>query len=212
MKKLFLIISILCTMLPSIVKAECSNEEKIELSRIVSNVKITPVFNEEREKFSIIISNITPSIYFRDMNAKVDYINKGSEVVLYDVSPNQSYRIKFFSAKPACYGEALTSSYVSLPGYNKYYKDPLCEGLEDYKICQKWVNYNYSRSKWEEEVKKIEKPEEKKPEVKPREKEVKGFYDYLGELYEKYYYIVLPIIIIACTIEIAKLYKKEKFF
>lgn len=212
MKKVFLIIAIFCISIPNIVKAECSTDEKIALSKMVSNIKITPVFNEDTEKFNILISNITPNIYFRDMNTKTNYQNTGGEVVIYNVEPNESYRLKFFSAINACYGETITSTYVTLPGYNKYYKDPLCEGLDEYKICQKWVNYNYDRAKFEEEINKIEKKEVEKLKQQKGREEVKGIYDYLGEIYEKYYYFVLPVIIIGGIILIMRLRKKEDFF
>lgn len=213
MKKRWLVVVAFFLFFPNIVKADCTVEEKIALSKMVSNVKITPIFREETENFSIIISNITPSIYFKDMTSKMVYENTGKEVEIYNLNPNTSYRIKFLSAIKACHGEAITSTYVNLPGYNKYYKDPLCEGLEDYKICQKWVNYHYDRETFEKEVKKIEKKEEKqKQEIEEKSEVVKGMYDYLGELYERYYYIVLPIIIIACIITIVRLRKKEDLF
>ncbi len=212
MKK-FLLVIMLCILFPITAQAECSTDEKIALSKMVSNIKITPVFNEEIEKFNILISNITPSVYLKDMKTKVEYVNTGGEVIIYNVNPNQSYRIRFYSAIPACYGDTITTIYVTLPGYNKYYKDPLCEGLEDYKICQKWVNYNYNRTQFETEIKKIDKEEKIEKKEEHREEEnVKGFYDYLGELYEKYYYIFLPIIIIGGIILMNYLRKKEDFF
>lgn len=211
MKKIVVILSIFMITCPNIVKAECTTSEKIMLSKMLNNIQITPIFQENTEKFNIIISNITPSLYFRDMVTKTNYESTGGEVILYDINPNQSYRLKFFSALPGCYGDALTSKYVTLPSYNKYYKDPLCENLGEYKFCQKWVNYNASREQFEAEAKSIEK---KYVEVDDggKPEEVKGFYDYLWEIYETYYYFVLPVVIIAGIIMIHRLRKKEDFF
>lgn len=211
MKKIVLFLSVLMIIYPNIVKAECTTSEKIMLSKMVNNIQITPIFDESTENFNIIISNITPSLYFRDMKTKTNYIDTGGEFILYNINPNQSYRLKFFSALPGCYGDTLTSKYVTLPSYNKYYKDPLCEGLGEYKICQKWANYNASREQFEIEARSIEKKyvrveDGNKPE------EVKGFYDYLWELYETYYYFVLPVIIVGGIIMIHRLRKKEDFF
>lgn len=211
MKK-FLLVIMLCILFPITAQAECSTDEKIALSKMVSNIKITPVFNEETEKFNILISNITPNIYFMDMKTKTMYQNTKGETVIYNAEPNESYRLKFFSSINACYGETITSTYITLPGYNKYYKDPLCEGLGEYKICQKWINYNYDRTKFEEEIKKIDKKEIEKLKQQQGREVVKGIYDYLGEIYEKYYYIVLPIIIVGGIILIMRLRKKEDFF
>lgn len=212
MKKIYLIIIMLCILMPSIVKAECTDGEKIALSKMVDNIKITPVFYEDTEKFSILISNVTSSIYFKDINTQIIYSNSEKEQAIYNVEPGQSYRIRFYSAIPACYGDVITTSYVTLPGYNRYYKDTLCKELEEYKICQKWVNYNYSREQFEKEVNKIEKKVEEKKVEEKKEETVKGFYDYLGELYEKYYYIFLTIIIVGGIITINYLRKKEDFF
>lgn len=212
MKKTVLIVILLCFFFPAVAKAACTTDEKIALSKIVNNVKVTPVFYEEAEKYALIVSNITPDIYFQDINTKIVYKNTGKEITIHNVNPNQSYRIKFYSAMNNCYGSALQSIYITLPGYNKYYKDPLCEGFSSYKICQKWVNYNYDKETFEKEVSKLEKRDIIKVKKDPGIETVKGIYDYLGELYEKYYYIILPIIIVGCLIMITRLRKKEYFF
>lgn len=210
MKKGFIVLLLVLLLLPTSIAAACTDGEVVALSKMAGNVTFTPVFIEETGTFNVIVSNLNPNFYFTDVAHNQNYMYTSSEMVLSNFTPSKSFRFKFYSANAACYGNTILSKYVTFPGYNPYYKDPVCQGLENYSFCQKWNNYSYSHEQFVEMVNKY-KQEEKKQEEIPKE-EVKGFYDYLFLYYSKYYYIILPILIIICLIIIVRRKKKEEFF
>lgn len=211
MRKKVILLSILLMFIPILpIKAACLDSEIVSSSKLASNVIFTPIFKEETGKFDIIVSNLNPSFYFTDIRNNRNYKYTRNEIVIGQYTPNESYRFKFYSDNSGCTGDAILSKYVNLPGYNPYYKDPVCKELEDYKFCQKWVNYTYSREKFVEMVNEYKKGV-KNPDIETPSK-VMGFYDYLLLFYEHYYFIILPIIIIVCVVIIVKRSKKDDFF
>lgn len=210
MKKTLIVLLFAMFLFPVSTRAACTDSEVVALSKMASNVVFTPVFQEETGTFHLIVSNLNPDFYFMDVAANQNYTYTAPEIILTNYKPGKSYRFKFYSAKPSCIGNTILSKYVTLPGYNPYYKDAICEGLENYSFCQKWNNYTYSHSQFAEMVNKYKQEEEQKEEA--NKEPVMGFYDYVFLYYSKYYYIILPIIIIGCLIAIMQKKKKEEFF
>lgn len=70
-----------------------------------------------------------------------------------------------------CYGQVMGSRYVTLPNYNENSNDPLCEGIEEFSLCQKWgaspVSYNDFVSKTNEyrEKKRLQQEQKIKEKV-----------------------------------------------
>ena len=110
-----------------------------------------------------------------------------------------------------CYDEMIKTIYVTLPIYNANYNDPLCQGLHDYDVCQKWGNYISDRSEFEKQIQKINTSVNENDNQISVE-EYKGIFDYLANIFVNTYYIVLPIIIVVCLIGIYKLNKKDRLF
>lgn len=208
MKKKFIILLCLLFIFPNVVSASCTDQEIVKMNKLASNVKFTPIFDENTEKYNLIISNLSPLLYFKDLRNGNVYYYSSSEIILYGYNPNESYRFKFYSNIPACSGSNVLSKYFTFPGYNKWYKDPICNGLEEQKFCQKWTKYNYSA---EEIVKLVEdyKNSLKDNEENNKKEEQLGFYDKLFRFYLNYYYIILPLFIISLISFIIWKRKKE---
>ncbi|MDD3340660.1 MAG: hypothetical protein PHN72_00445 [Bacilli bacterium] len=210
MKKIILAISLLILLSPIQTKAACSDSEVVSLSKMVNEVSFTPVFNEDTRFYSLIVTNLNPNFYFVDVSENKTYTYTANEIVLYPYIPRKSYRFKFYSALPACAGNSVLSKYVTLTGYNPYYKAPVCQGLETYPFCQKWSNYDY---RYEEIVELARKYKQANDDTKtPKNTEIMGFYDYVLLYYSKYYYIILPIIIVVGLIVIVRKRKQDDFF
>ena len=125
--------------------------------------------------------------------------------------PGKSYRFNIYSGDVSCGTSALSYIYVNTPVYNLNYSDPLCEGLQDYDICQKWGTYINNREQFEKEISKI-KVEEKTKTVEEKQEEYVGIFGNLARLFANSYYIVLPIIIIIGLVGIYRLNKKDRLF
>jgi hypothetical protein len=210
MKKKILIVLILLSVCFSFkVEASCTDREIVNMSKQVDNVIFTPVFNENTEKYDLLITNLNSNLYFYDLVSQSYYKNTSSEVTLTNLGPNTTHRFKFYSANLSCKDEPLSSKYVTIPGYNPYYKRSECVPYENYKVCQKFTNYNYSESEFVKEINKLGLKNEKE-EGKQEEETYKGFYDILAEFYVENYMFILPIGIIITLIIIVMQMKKLK--
>lgn len=198
MKNKILLILLLLLFIPANIHAYCNDQEKIKLNKLAGNVIFTPVFDENSETFNVIISNLSPIFYYKNLGTGITYNYNSNENIIYGLEPGKSYRFKFYSNLPNCLDENVLSRYITLPQYNKWYKESICSNYQDQIFCQKWAGYNYS---YEEITKKIDYLNKNKvqPEEEKEETKILGFYDYLLIIYEKYYFIILPIIIVSIS-------------
>lgn len=210
MKKMLILLIMLC-LVPTMVSARCTDKEIINMTSLVKNVNFTPIFDENSETFTIIVSNLDSSFYFIDTSNNITYNTIGDEAVISGYKPGTSYRFKFLSRNPNCIDRTLSSRYINTPVYNKYYKDPICNGMETYKFCKKWPGYSYSYETIKKEVDKIKNQNKEKEEEKNKE-EVLGIYDYIFMIYKNYYFIILPVLIFVCLLVIVNKKKKDSLF
>lgn len=206
-KKILLgIIFIITILYPIKVDGLCSNSEITRRSALAKNISITYNYIEENGKvsFYLTLTNLQPDFYIRDVATQNLYYYSTNEITLYGYKPNVSYRFDVYGTGEC--NERLYSHYVTLPGYNPYYSDPICNGINS-SICQKWVNINYDYETFVKEVNKIKEKQMIDTE-EPVVEEVVGLYDYLINFFVNYYFIILPIIIIVCLTII--LMKREK--
>lgn len=210
-KKYILFIALLLFLPYVHIQAYCTDNEIIRMSKIAQNVNLTPEFREDKEKFDLIITNLHPDIYMRDINNDKDYRFSNSDTIIENLEPFTNYRFKLLSAKSECDGQVLLSKYIVLPGYNPFYKDPLCNDLTEYSFCQKWVSHMYTKEQFLELINQ-KKMINQKLEKSAQKKEVMGIYDYMGNFYSKYYYIILPMIIVICLIIIIRSTKNKYNF
>lgn len=210
-KKIILYMTLMVLMIiPHEVKAVCSNSEISRLSSLATNVSIAYDYVESNGQvsFNIVLTNLHPELYVKDVaNQVIHYYNNSSEMVLTGFKANRNYRFDIYAG--TC-NSRLYSLYVTLPGYNPYYNDPICEGVT-HNICQKWINMKYDYDTFIQEVNKIKTITEKTDEIVVEE-EYLGIYDYILLFYTKYYFIILPAIIIVCVIVIVRERKKDSLF
>jgi len=207
-KVLWTIISAIMLLFPTVASAQCSNAEIIRRSSLAKNISISYSYIEENGQvsFYIILTNLQPDFYIKDVNNQKIYYYTSNELVLNGYKPNTSYRFDVYGTGEC--SERLYSHYLTLPGYNPYYNDPICAGVTN-SVCQKWVNISYDYDTFQKEVTKIKQLTETKEEIVTEEK-IMGIYDYIIQYFISYYYIILPIIIIVGLITIIILYRKRK--
>lgn len=184
------------SLLPLQIKAQCSNSEKVNMASLAQNVTITYDYVESNNTFSIIFTNLQPGFKMKDVANRKEYWYSSDELVLYGYKPGINYRFDIYGTGNCT--NRLYTHYVTLPGYNPYYNDPICVGV-NHSICQKWSNITYDYETFKREVINIKQKLNKQEETKDEE-QVLGIYDYIIKFFINYYYIILPIIIIGCMI------------
>lgn len=214
MKKISLIIVFVLAYITCIenTNASCNYTRLSNLKKIASNVDISYTYkiNDNKATFDITIANMTKDIYLYDSYNDKKYVQTG-EFVINDFKDGTKYRFFIKSNDNDCKDEVLITKYITLPKYNQYYGDPICKGIENYTLCQKWGTFNVTSYKeYKEKIEKYKasliKEEEKKVENKKQ-----TLIDKVINFLYKYYVIILSTIIIVGSILIFYLSKKDKF-
>lgn len=215
-KYMYLLIFVFLFMLyPNITKAgTCLNSEKVKWQELAKNINVSYDYTEYEETvvFSVKLSNLQPGLVIKDVKNQKEYKYNSSELI-FDNSYywGESYRFDIYVESGDCAGYLAYSKYVNLPFYNKYYKDELCKGIEEFRYCQKWTlsSFNYY-----EFTQKVEQYRQSLNQILDDDKNFKddSIFDFILEIYLDYYYIILPIIILSIIIIIYIYNKKNDLF
>ena len=140
------------------------------------------------------------------------YGYKNSELKISNLESNKNYRFDVYvESDDGCDNLVMYTFNINLPYYNKYYTDSLCNGIEQYKLCQKWVNTQYTYEEWKRQVNKyrdsLKQDIQKEEEVKN-----KSWLEKIVEFYGQTYYIILPLVILIGGITIYVYNKKRELF
>ena len=195
------------------VKAVCNYQEDSRVKQLASNVFISYDYHNDTNTFSIVLTNLHPDIYIYDtVKRQFYYYNGSSNMTIDGYKPGENVKFNIHSNLSNCQGQVKYFQYISLPFYNQYYLDPLCEGLDEYSLCQKWTTHGIK--KYEDFVKEVtayklslENSTVEEPVIVPTITKTTTFIDFLLN----YYYYILIIIIIGCLSGMYYLTKKDRF-
>lgn len=210
----YVILSILTfILLPNSIKgAVCADSEKVKYQSLAKNISVSYDYTEEntKAKFNVVFSNVPEGFYIKEYNSNKTYERTGSEMVISNLNQGKSFKFEIYTTSLGCDDVALYTHYVNLPYYNPYYNDSLCSGIENYKYCNKWINKRITRDEFEKNVTKYKESLNKKDEI--IEEKPEGLFDIIAKIYLKYYWIILPIIIVTGFISIKRYQRKQDLF
>lgn len=139
MKKHKLLLSILSLSLfiPSTTYADCTKEEIDNFKEIEDEYKITYEFDKDTKTYTLTFYSPEPDMY--DYILHIGKDKKCNEIEekkneCYGIYPGE-YIIDIVGQTNSC-KDILSSKSLKLPAYNKYSEDPLCEGIEEFVLCQ----------------------------------------------------------------------------
>lgn len=216
MKKKIIIILFMMFILKSNVLAlkygGCEYSDVSRMKQLVTNINVTYNYRivNNIAYFDVTLSNITDEMYIVDNVTHNIYHNPGTGEITIPNFTSKSVTFSVYSNRSDCRSLFLGSKYAQFPTYNKYYTSKMCEGINEFTYCKKWVPKAYT----EAEIKKAiedyyNKP---KPEEEPIEYiEKKTLLDKLIEIYVKYYILILSTIIIIGLALIEIIRKKKRF-
>ena len=190
----FFLLIFLLVFIPHKVNVLCEDSELVRLSKLAQNVKFSYTYNENTSKFTITVTNTTKDLNIEYINKEKKY-NSDKELNFYNLYSGK-HTFMIYSKSSTCSGEYLITKYVNLPYYNTLYNSSVCNGIENYKYCQKWNAVNSNR---EINYRKIL---EYKNELLKEQNEIvivqsdeNIILKFIREKYVEYYYIMLPTII-----------------
>lgn len=213
MKKIFRILILLLVIFPVSTKAyynSCTNSDTSKLNKIASNVLYNYTYytdNTGNLKFKIIVNNLHHYLYLYDPQKKQTYYSTG-EVEILNYAPDRTIELKLHSNLATCKGVYINSLFITLPPYNKYYNDKLCEGIENYKLCRRWSKMTLNYEDFKKEVIKYKKSLEIK-DVQDDDYD-KSIIEIILDFYFDYYFVILPPIVIVSGIVIYMIKRKQE--
>jgi len=173
--KNLLTIAIIFTILPNAIYADCTTEEIKHFKKIEKDYKVTYEFNKDTETYTITFYNPEPdnydyAIYGIDDMSSCKEINR-QETKCENLLGN-NYYLQIVGITETC-NDTLKEVSTNLSRQNNYWDDPLCEGIEEFVLCQptydKEIDYDtfvsrvniYKKTKQREETKSKEEKENK---------------------------------------------------
>ena len=147
MKKIFncLLFSYLFTFIFMFnVNAECSYEERRELLNQAKNIEAYFEADINNNKFNFYLFNLTDDLYVNLENLslhenfsiyKSQYNTEYYSMEEKNISEVFSYRLNIYSNKSECYSNKIISKSLKKGIINKYYKEDICRGIEEFKYC-----------------------------------------------------------------------------
>ncbi len=234
MKKIFIFLGLSLSFISNVHAASmCDYKEQVDLKKKAANIKreyevaSEPIEAEEGETnidiFRISILNLTEEFYAVVTNNinddELTLTNKDAKdgIVTFDwkdISTMATFSIKIYTSdKTGCPDEAIKSLVLTTPRVNKFYNTSVCEGNEEFTLCQKYVTSkeitqqeflnmfeSYKKGKIDANGEEI------KPEEKPFDKVKKFISDY-----KWYLTIGIAVVVLASgTIIIIKKNKQRK--
>lgn len=199
---------------PNSIKASiCPNSELVNLKSMAQNVSISYDYVEENENttFKVTFTNIPQNFYIMDLVNKQVYNYTGSEMTIPNLPQGKKLKYGVYISQSYCDNILLYTHYVTLPYYNPYYNHELCKGISDFNYCNKWINKKFDFNQFTEVVTKYRDKLNRELE-KNKEPEKISLFTIFIDFYLKYYYIILPVIIITGILVIRRYNKKQDLF
>lgn len=205
MKRYYFVIIAFCLFfLPGVVEAKCNYADKVRLQKLAGNVLFSYDYHENdyAVTFDVTVSNLTPDLYMVDVSTGKTYRFNNQDIVISGYRSGATIQFNFYAVDAECANEkeAVFTNYVTLPNFNPFYREQICEGINDYKLCQKWMKMDISYTEF---YKLVYQYKQKQSSSVIEEEEVEEEVS-LGEqffyFWEKYYIYILGIVLIGCLL------------
>ena len=211
MKKIIVFLMLL--IIPLKTEAYYCNYEKYNIAqKKASNVNLMVNYEivDNEATFIVTIYNLQKYQRIVQDSNKKEYKYNGNDSIILRLKESGIHKFYVYSSENICDEKPLKTLYAEIPSYNKYYNDPLCVGLENYKYCQKWSSLDITYDEFKKGI--LEYKDKINVDLEKTDDSYKSIYDYILEFYLNYWFILLPSIIVVCLIGIYILKKRENKF
>lgn len=194
-----MVVFLLSIIVPSITNASCTNEEKERIKKLLNNASyiIEEVMDVDgnlnlKTTFTGIYGSL--NLFILSGSYEIDsYDQITGEMITY-LRPGKTYPFRL-SATFSCDSSLYRDITITIPNYNPYYNDQLCDNLKEHKLCQKWtdevISYETFEKKLNEYMDSLEKKDNNDDNKNENTTKKRDFYYY----YEKYYWWALGSLI-----------------
>ena len=153
--------------------AACTQDQLDAFKLVEKEYKVTYELNRSTNDYTVNL--------YEDENDKYEYVFDenlvkdrmlsiiNNSIVIENV-PFGEYTLEIKSKEQNC-NETLKTITIKLPRYNQYSEDPLCDGIEEFYLCQETYEKVVDRETFESRVKTYKKTKEQQNEERPTEPE-----------------------------------------
>ena len=196
----------------------CSATDKIRLQKYASNIAYYYEYEDLNKgddfsdvNFTITFTNVIGELFIYDESAKVRYNpNDKNEVVITGKNHSEYLIFSVYGQSSKCFNENISNIYITLPIYNKFHTDELCERAPEYSLCGKWVIANMSYDEFKEKVEDYIINRGGKSEIILPTSDLTTFEIVIGFL-AKYSLLIFGSIIVMTSASMYYLIKKDEF-
>ncbi len=177
-KLLTLVISIFI-LLPK-VYAECTQEEIDYFKEIEDEYQITYTFNEDTKDYTVTFYESEPDSYYYYFDAAEEERlcdEADGKYVCKNVKPG-SYEIEVYAATDTC--EVSIKKETLDLNYNQFSKDELCDGIEEFVLCQPDYDQDISYEEFISRVETYKKTKEPEPNNNNQQKSENKIIEYIN--------------------------------
>ena len=179
----------------------CDYTTVANLKKLINNIDVSYTYSiiNNEAVFDVTLANIPPNVSFRDSyNSKKYFYSDTSngEIIIRGYKDVQDGNYTFSVKNGICDNVKLGTKYYKFPIYNHRMNSDSCKDIPKFSLCKKWLNKYYYDYEFEREVKKYKESLEQKETTQLDIKYEKDFFTKLIEFYVKYYYVLLPAIIV----------------
>ena len=193
--------------------AACTQEEINEFKKIEDEYKITYEFNLSTKDYTVTFNGINIQKYEYHFDTKLNLKNYVSStensVTFSNIKPGE-YANEIYGTTKEC-NSLLKKINLKLAKYNKYYGNPLCEGIEEFVLCQPTYDKEIDKETFESRVntyKKMKNDNQETPNVETEENEILSYIK--DNLVQIIIVTIFVILVIITTIVTAKSIKKSR--
>lgn len=163
MKKRYIILAIILLIFSTTkTYASCTQEELNEFKKIENEYKVTYEFNSDTKDYIVTLHKpkSEPYTYLFDEKLNTNDNVRGTEesIIVSKVMPGE-YVFKIYKYDDNC-DDTLKTIEIKLPKYNAYFGDPLCEGIEEFYLCQQFYDKYIDRATFESRIDTYKKTKE----------------------------------------------------
>lgn len=156
------------------VYASCTEEEMNNFKKIKNDYSITTTYNQENKTYSMKVVSKEPKKYNYVFTIDYEYeCNNLNETTIEctGLKPGTEFFARVIGVTEQC-DDLLKEEKIKLEYYNEFHDDPLCEGIEEFVLCQETYSKELDYETFESRVntyKKTEHEEQKQEEIKKEE-------------------------------------------
>ena len=212
MKRYFIGFLMLFMFCPKVSAAICDNARFVSYQDKAKNITYSYDYVDESNTFNITLTNVSSDFYLLDLNSNVTYPYTSDEMVLSGMTPGKTYKLAIYTENDIyCSDKRIYTLYIKLPYYNPYYNDELCSDIKEFQFCKKFITKMITYDEFKEKVNTY-KNQIEKGNTSDESEEYVSIFRRLLNFYTKYYYVILPSIIILGLVIRWRYNKKNDLF